>query len=70
MYGSELGNFSFWWIVPIFMMILCFLMMGGKMKSMMELCCGSKTSATEEDSEFQKEQAGETEATEKKGSCP
>ncbi len=37
MYGSELGNFSFWWIVPIFMIILCFLMMRGRRGSMM---CG------------------------------
>jgi len=26
MYGSELIDFSFWWIVPIVMMILCFMM--------------------------------------------
>jgi uncharacterized membrane protein len=37
MYGSELSNFSFWWIVPILMMILCFLMMRGRKGSMM---CG------------------------------
>ena len=37
MYGSELSIFSFWWIVPIFMMILCFLMMRGRRGSMM---CG------------------------------
>ena len=37
MYGSELSNFSFWWIVPILMMILCFLMMRGRRGSMM---CG------------------------------
>ena len=37
MYGSELSNFSFWWIVPILMMILCFLMMRGRRDSMM---CG------------------------------
>jgi len=37
MYGLELGDFSFWWIVPIFMIILCFLMMRGRRGSMM---CG------------------------------
>jgi len=37
MYGSELSNLSFWWIVPILMMILCFLMMRGRKGSMM---CG------------------------------
>ena len=37
MYGSELSNFSFWWIFPILMMILCFLMMRGRRGSMM---CG------------------------------
>jgi uncharacterized membrane protein len=37
MYGSVLTNFSFWWIVPILMMILCFLMMRGRRGSMM---CG------------------------------
>jgi hypothetical protein len=42
-------------------------MMGGKMKSMMEMCCGPKTIATKEDPEFQKEQAGGTESTEKEG---
>ncbi len=37
MYGSELSNFSFWWVFPILMMILCFLMMRGRRGSMM---CG------------------------------
>ena len=37
MYGSEFSDFSFWWIVPIFMMILCFLMMRRRKGSMM---CG------------------------------
>lgn len=37
MYGSELSNFSFWWIFPVLMMILCFLMMRGRKGSMM---CG------------------------------
>ena len=37
MYGSELSHFSFWWIIPIFMMILCFLMMRRRRGSMI---CG------------------------------
>ncbi|CAB5118521.1 hypothetical protein D3OALGB2SA_2826 [Olavius algarvensis associated proteobacterium Delta 3] len=37
MYGSEFACSSFWWIVPIFMMILCFFMMRGRRGSMM---CG------------------------------
>ena len=30
MYGLELGNFTFWWIVPVIMMVLCFFMMRGR----------------------------------------
>lgn len=37
MCGSGLTCYSFWWIIPIFMMILCFLMMRGRRGSMM---CG------------------------------
>ena len=37
MFGSELNCNSFWWIVPIVMMILCFFMMKGRRWSMM---CG------------------------------
>ncbi len=37
MYGSELSSFSFWWIFPILMMLLCFLLMRGRRGSMM---CG------------------------------
>jgi len=37
MYGLELSDISFWWVVPILMMILCFLMMRGRSGSMM---CG------------------------------
>lgn len=37
MYCSELGHFSFWWIVPILMIALCFLMMRGRSGPMM---CG------------------------------
>lgn len=36
MYGSNFF-YSFWWIVPIFMMILCFFMMRGRRGSRM---CG------------------------------
>ena len=44
MYGSELSNFSFWWIVPILMMVLCFLMMRGRRGSMM---CGFGSRSTD-----------------------
>lgn len=37
MYSPGLCSFSFWWIIPIVMMILCFLMMRGRWGSMM---CG------------------------------
>ena len=37
MYGSEFAWYSFWWIVPVFMMILCCFMMRGRRGSMM---CG------------------------------
>ena len=37
MCGSEFTCFSFWWVVPIFMMILCFFMMRGRRGAMM---CG------------------------------
>lgn len=37
MYGLQLCTFSIWWIVPIIMMALCFLMMRGRRGSMM---CG------------------------------
>ena len=37
MYSSELSNFSFWCLVPILMMILCFILMRGRRGSMM---CG------------------------------
>lgn len=42
MYGSELYAFSFWWIVPIVMMILCFFIMRGRRGAMMNgfCCCG------------------------------
>ena len=34
MYSSELTGFSLWWIVPVIMMIICFLMMRGRRGSM------------------------------------
>lgn len=37
MYGSEFCDFSFWWIFPVIMMILCFVMMRRRTGSMM---CG------------------------------
>ncbi len=37
MYGTEFSHFSFWWIIPILMMVLCFLIMRGRRGSMM---CG------------------------------
>ena len=37
MYCSGLTDFSFWWIIPILMMILCFLIMRGRRGTMM---CG------------------------------
>ena len=37
MYDLAQTDFSFWWIIPIIMMILCFLMMRGRKGSMM---CG------------------------------
>ena len=49
MFGSELCAFSFWWIVPIVMMILCFLMMRGRRGTMMSGfgCCGSDRHQTQ-----------------------
>jgi len=35
MYCSEFTNFSYWWIFPILMMVLCFLMMRGRRRPMM-----------------------------------
>jgi len=37
MYGSELCTFSFWWIFPLLMVLLCFFMMRGRRGAMM---CG------------------------------
>lgn len=41
MYGSELCALSFWWVVPIVMMILCFFVMRGRRGAMMSRfdCC-------------------------------
>jgi uncharacterized membrane protein len=45
MFGSEFCNFSFWWILPLAMIALCFFMMRRRGSSMM---CGfnSRSSAT------------------------
>ena len=42
MYDSQLCTFSFWWIIPIAMMILCFFMMRRFRGTMMSGfgCCG------------------------------
>jgi len=37
MYGASPTYYSLWWIVPVIMMVLCFLMMRGRRGSMM---CG------------------------------
>ena len=37
MFYSEIGGFTFWWIIPLVMMFLCFLMMRRQQGSMM---CG------------------------------
>ena len=37
MYASELSNFSLWWLLPLVMIVLCFLAMRGRKGSMM---CG------------------------------
>ena len=37
MYASELSNFSLWWLLPLVMIVLCFLVMRGRKGSMM---CG------------------------------
>jgi len=37
MYGSELTCYSFWWIVPILLMIMCFFIMRSRRGSMI---CG------------------------------
>ena len=33
MYGQELGCFSFWWVFPVLMIILCFFMMRSRRSS-------------------------------------
>ena len=42
MVGSEVCLFSFWWIVPVAMIFLCFFMMRGRRVTMMREfgCCG------------------------------
>jgi hypothetical protein len=39
MYGSEVCAFSFWWIFPLLMMVLCFFAMRGRWGSKMCGCC-------------------------------
>jgi uncharacterized membrane protein len=46
MYGSEFCNFSFWWIFPVLMVILCFVMMRRRRGSMM---CGFGSCCTDSD---------------------
>ena len=40
MYAAEVSNFSLWWLFPLVMIVLCFLMMRGRKGSMM---CGFGT---------------------------
>jgi len=40
MFGLEISECGFWWIFPLFMMVLCFFMMRGGKASMM--CGGSR----------------------------
>lgn len=37
MYATEVSNFSLWWIFPLMMIVVCFLMMRGRKGKMM---CG------------------------------
>ena len=37
MFGTGFCNFSFWWLIPVGMMVLCFFMMRGRKGSMI---CG------------------------------
>ena len=37
MFGAGFCNFSFWWLIPVVMMVMCFFMMRGRKGSMM---CG------------------------------
>ncbi len=37
MFGAGFCNFSFWWLIPLAMMVLCFFMMRGRKGAMM---CG------------------------------
>jgi uncharacterized membrane protein len=46
MYGSEFCSFSFWWIFPVLMVILCFVMMRRRTGSMM---CGFGSCGTDSD---------------------
>jgi putative membrane protein len=44
MYGSEFYNFPYWWLFPLVMIILCFLVMRGRWGSMM---CGIGSRGTD-----------------------
>lgn len=44
MYGQEYCSFSFWWIIPVLMIILCIFMMRGRRGSMM---CGFGSCGTD-----------------------
>jgi uncharacterized membrane protein len=37
MYAAELSNFSLWWLFPVVMIVICFLVMRGRKGSIM---CG------------------------------
>ena len=37
MFGAGFCNFSFWWLIPVAIMVLCFFMMRGRKGSLM---CG------------------------------
>ena len=43
MAGSEFCNFPYWWLFPLVMVILCFLVMGGRRGSTM---CGFRSRGT------------------------
>jgi putative membrane protein len=46
MYGAEFFDFSLWWVFPLVMIVLCFLMMRGGRGSMM---CGSGSHGADSD---------------------
>lgn len=44
MFGVEFGELSYWWIFPIVMIGLCFIMMRGKWGSICGVCSSRKSS--------------------------